>query len=104
MSDRVWKWVYPLPYVIGHSNQLSQNKFFDLRTPSMRKFLDRGETEGGRGKLNYCFYFDKKNCEKIMFPDAVRLFSSSSFNLLYFSSRSLNFSWPILSCFLDVVI
>ena len=29
MSHRVWKWVYPLPYVIGHSNQLLLNKFFD---------------------------------------------------------------------------
>ena len=64
MSDRVWKWVYPLPYVIGHSNQLSQNKFFDMRTLSMRKCLDRGETEGGRGKLNYCSYFDKKKLVK----------------------------------------
>ena len=35
MADGVWKCVYPL--VFGHSRQLSQNKFFDSSTPSMRK-------------------------------------------------------------------
>merc|ERR1711954_502032 len=40
MAEGVWKGVYPL--VLGHSKQLSLNKFFDLSTPSMRK-VDDGE-------------------------------------------------------------
>ena len=35
MTDGVWKGVYP--WVFGRSQQLSQNKFFDPSTPSMRK-------------------------------------------------------------------
>ena len=46
MADRVWKGVYPL--VFGRSKQLSQNKFFDPSTPSMRKGRDGGK----RGKKN----------------------------------------------------
>ena len=38
MVDGVWKGVYP--YVFGHSKKLSQNKFFDPSTPSMRKGRD----------------------------------------------------------------
>ena len=40
MADGVWKGVYP--YIFGRSKQLSQNKFFDPSTPSMRKG-DSGE-------------------------------------------------------------
>ena len=40
MADGVWKGVEPK--VIGRSEQLSQNKFFDPSTPSMRK-IDDGE-------------------------------------------------------------
>ena len=35
MANGVWKGVYP--WVFGHSKQLSQNKFFDPSTPSVRK-------------------------------------------------------------------
>ena len=35
MANRVWKGAYPL--VFGRSGQLSQNKFFDPSTPSVRK-------------------------------------------------------------------
>ena len=41
MADGVWKCVYP--QVFGHSKQLSQNKFFDPSTPSIRKGRDRGK-------------------------------------------------------------
>ena len=37
-GQRVWKGVYSL--VLGRSGQLSQNKFFDLIAPSMRKVDD----------------------------------------------------------------
>ena len=40
MADGVWKGVQP--YVIGHFEPFSQNKFFDPSTPSMRK-VDDGE-------------------------------------------------------------
>ena len=43
MADGVWKGVYP--QVFGHSKQLSQNKFFDPSTPSMRKGRDGGESK-----------------------------------------------------------
>ena len=43
MADGVWKGVQP--FVIGHFKQLSQNKFFDPSTPSMRKG-DDGEKTG----------------------------------------------------------
>ena len=42
MADGAWKGVQSL--VIGHFKQLSQNKFFDPSTPSMRKSRD-GEME-----------------------------------------------------------
>ena len=44
----VWKGVYP--WVFGRSKQLSQNKFFDPYTPSMRKGRDEenGEKTGGK--------------------------------------------------------
>ena len=38
MADGDWKGVYP--YVLGHSRQLSLNKFFDPSAPSMRKVDD----------------------------------------------------------------
>ena len=41
MADGVWRVVYSQVY--GHSRQLSQNKFFDLSTASMRKGDDAGE-------------------------------------------------------------
>ena len=47
MADRVWKGV--LPWAIGHSEQLSLNRFFDLRIPSMRKG-DDGEKKTGKKK------------------------------------------------------
>ena len=36
--------------VFGHSKQLSQNKFFDPSTPSMRKGCDGGKT-GGKKRI-----------------------------------------------------
>ena len=45
MADRVWKRVYPK--VFWRSCQLSQKKFFDPSTPSMRKVED-GEKEKRR--------------------------------------------------------
>ena len=51
MADGVWKGVYP--EVLGHSKQLSSNKFFDPSTPSMRKGRDGGEKQKG-GKLISC--------------------------------------------------
>ena len=45
MADGVWKGVYP--EIFGRFKQLSQNKFFDLSTPSMRKGRDGGEKKGG---------------------------------------------------------
>ena len=39
MANGVWKGIEP--EVIGHSKQLSLNKFFDWSTPSMRKGCDR---------------------------------------------------------------
>ena len=44
MAYRVWKWVYL--QVFGRSSQLSQNKFFDPSTPSIRKGDDEGEKKG----------------------------------------------------------
>ena len=41
MADGVWKGVKPK--VIGRSDQLLQNKFFDPSTPSMRKGRDGEE-------------------------------------------------------------
>ena len=49
MANEVWKGVYH--YFFGHSKQLSLNRFFDLRTPSMRKGCDRetmGKKQGGK--------------------------------------------------------
>ena len=43
MADGVWKGVQSL--VIGRSDQPSQNKSFDLSTPSMRTGSDGGEKE-----------------------------------------------------------
>ena len=42
------KGVYP--YVFGHSKQLSLNKFFDPRSPSMRKGRDRVKKKNGKKK------------------------------------------------------
>ena len=47
MADGVWKDVYP--HVSGRFRQLSQNKFFDPRTPSMRKGRD-GKRKKGKEK------------------------------------------------------
>ena len=55
MADGVWKGVQS--YVIGRSDQLSLNKFFDASTPSMRniephaksKMANRGPQNGRRG-------------------------------------------------------
>ena len=55
MADGVWKGVLPL--VIGHSEQLLLNRFFNLRTPSMRnmeppansKMAAKGPQNGRRG-------------------------------------------------------
>ena len=44
MADGVWKGVHPL--VFGCTRQLSQNKFFDPSTPSIRKGRNREETKG----------------------------------------------------------
>ena len=46
MADGVWKGRYP--EVLGHSRQLSLNKFFDPSTPSMRKADDREKWENKR--------------------------------------------------------
>ena len=54
MADGVWKRVYS--QVIGCSHQLSQNKFFDPSTPSMRKG-EGGETGKKTG--------EKKKIKKI---------------------------------------
>ena len=43
MADGVWKGVQP--QVIGYLEQLSQNKFFDQSTPSMRKGDDGEKKE-----------------------------------------------------------
>ena len=43
MADKVWKGVYP--WIFGHSEQFSPNKFFDPSTLSMRKG-DDGEKRG----------------------------------------------------------
>ena len=48
MADGVWKGIYP--WVFGHSKQLSQNKFFDQSTPSMRKGRDWGEMGKKQGE------------------------------------------------------
>ena len=45
MAEGVWKGVYS--QVFGRSKQLSQNKFFDPSTPSMRKGRD-GEKKTGK--------------------------------------------------------
>ena len=47
MADGVWKGVYP--WVFRHSKQLSQNKFFDPSTLSMRK-VDDGEEKKEKKK------------------------------------------------------
>ena len=47
MADRVWKSVFPM--VFGRSRQLSQNKFLDPSTYSMRKVDNRGEKNGRGG-------------------------------------------------------
>ena len=47
MADGVWKGFYP--EVFGGSKQLSQNKFFDPSTPSMRK-VDDGEEKKRKKK------------------------------------------------------
>ena len=55
MADGVWKGVQPK--VIGRFKQLFQNRFFDLRTPSMRnmeppaksKMAARGPQNGQQG-------------------------------------------------------
>ena len=65
MAEGVWKVVRS--YVIGRSDQLSLNKFFDPSTPSMRniephaksKMAARGPKNGRRGlergpTLGYC--------------------------------------------------
>ena len=41
MEDAVWKGVYLK--IFGRSHQLSQNKFFDPSTSSMRKGVNREE-------------------------------------------------------------
>ena len=43
MADGVWKWVQS--QVIGRSDQLSLNKFFDLSTTSMRNGDDGEKKE-----------------------------------------------------------
>ena len=48
MADGDWKGVYP--WVFGRSKQLSQNKFFDPSTPSMRKGRHGEKTGGKKGK------------------------------------------------------
>ena len=50
MVDGVWKGVQSL--VIGSSDQLSLNKFFDPSTPSMEKSCDGEENGVGGGKNN----------------------------------------------------
>ena len=51
MADGVWKSVHP--QVFGRSCQLSQNKFFDLSTPFMRKGRDgEWKMENGKKKNN----------------------------------------------------
>ena len=50
MADVVWKGVYP--YFFWRSKQLSQNKFFDPSTPSMRKGRDGEKGGGGNGEKN----------------------------------------------------
>ena len=50
MADRVWKEVQS--QVIGPSDQLSLNKFFDPSTPSMRKVDDGGEKRKKRKEEN----------------------------------------------------
>ena len=47
MANGVLKGVYP--QVLGHFRQLSLNKFFDLRAPSMRK-VDDGEEKRKKKK------------------------------------------------------
>ena len=49
-ADRVWKSVFPM--VVWHSRQLSQNKFLDPSTYSMRKVDNRGEKTGGGNNNN----------------------------------------------------
>ena len=44
----VWKGVFPLDF--GRVKQLSQNKFFDPSTPSMRKGRDGGNGKKTGGK------------------------------------------------------
>ena len=61
VADGVWKGVYP--WVFGHSKKLSQNKFFDPSTPSMRKGRDGGE-KNGEGKT-------RKNKKRLMITVAT---------------------------------
>ena len=49
MADGVWKGVQS--QVIGRSDQLAQNKFFDPSTPSMRKGRGGGNKEEKKKKL-----------------------------------------------------
>ena len=50
IAEGVWKGVYL--QVFGRSKQLSQNKFLDPSTPSMRKGRDGGKTNAKKtGKL-----------------------------------------------------
>ena len=53
MADEVWKGVYP--YVLGHSRQLSLNKFLDPSTPSMRKVDDEEKKRKKRKEKNGVF-------------------------------------------------
>ena len=57
MADGVWKGVQPK--VIGHFKQLSQNKFFDTSTPSMRK----GRNGGEKKKVKKTSTKSVQNCE-----------------------------------------
>ena len=59
MADGVWKGVQSL--VIGRSDQLLLNKFFDLSTPSMKNIEPPGKTklaprgtQNGRRGLERC--------------------------------------------------
>ena len=58
MADRVWKGLYPL--VIGRSHQFSQNKFFDLSTPFMRK-----GREGEKKRKENKAFVGLKSCDNV---------------------------------------
>ena len=53
MADMVWKVDYS--YFFGRSKQLSLDKFFDPRTPSMRKGCDGGEKKLKVFQITFCF-------------------------------------------------